>query len=215
MTQPLDPYLSPDGQWRWDGTQWVPAAPVLYPPQPLYGAPPAPSQHDGKAIASLVCALVGGCGIGSIAAVVLGHQSRREARQAHREPSGLALAGVIIGYVGIAALVVVAAVFMIGASVSGGFVESVQIHGEELSVSGPVAVTLHSAGNAQAAYHEANGTYASSVSGLREFGYRPEPGVTVDVVLARADEYCLRGLDERTTYYLSTTEDVVTPSPCG
>ncbi len=38
--------LSPDGRWRWDGTQWVPAqgAPQWVPPQ---GAPPIPGGPQG------------------------------------------------------------------------------------------------------------------------------------------------------------------------
>jgi hypothetical protein len=135
--------VSPDGQWRWDGHQWVPNQPAGYgPPVPGYGtpapaygypaaptsgygAPPAATGTDGKAIASLVLAVVGLCGAGSIAAVVLGHLSRRDARREGREPSGLALAGLIIGYIGIAATVVIAGVFITGFAVSSGHVSEI------------------------------------------------------------------------------------------
>ena len=126
----MQPQISPDGRWKWDGHAWIPnvqpgygypAAPS-YPPVGTYASygAPQPSANDGKAIASLVCAIIG-CGIGSIAAVILGHMSRSEARRQNREPSGLALAGLIIGYLGIAALVFIVGVFAVGASVEGVF----------------------------------------------------------------------------------------------
>jgi hypothetical protein len=41
-------HLSPDGRWRWDGSQWVPAqgAPQWVPPQ---SAPPMPGPVQGSA----------------------------------------------------------------------------------------------------------------------------------------------------------------------
>ena len=139
MTEPsTQPQFSPDGRWKWDGHTWIPndqpgypAGPGYFPAAPGYPATPSypaygapqPSAHDGKAIGSLVCALVG-CGIGSIAAVVLGHMSRSEAKRQNREPSGLALAGLIIGYLGIAAMVAILGVFAVGASVQGVFEET-------------------------------------------------------------------------------------------
>ena len=133
MTQPT---ISPDGHWRWDGHNWVPNQPAAsaqgyssapgygavpgYAGQPGYPPYPLPSANatDGKAIASLVCAVVHGCGLGSIAAVVLGHMSRKEARQQGRQPSGLALAGIILGYVGIAGMLLVLALFVVGIGTS-------------------------------------------------------------------------------------------------
>jgi hypothetical protein len=116
-----EPTVSPDGQWRWDGHQWVPNQPTTgYPPAPYLPAP-APSSTDGKAVASLVLGLVGLCGIGSLLAVILGHLSRREARQQGRQPSGLALAGIILGYVGLVGVLLLAAFFLVGANVHGEF----------------------------------------------------------------------------------------------
>ena len=141
MTEPnAQPQISPDGQWKWDGTQWVPN--TTYPTQPGYGTPPAhgtapaygtayppaayatappPSQTHGKAIASLVLSLVGLCGVGSLIAVILGHQSRGQAKREGRPPSGMALAGVIIGYVGLVATVAVFVLFAVGTWVEGAF----------------------------------------------------------------------------------------------
>ncbi len=77
-----------------------------YPPYPPY--PPsgyqAPSTN-GLAVASLVLSLVGWipCGIGSIAAVVFGFVARNQIRdaQGRQGGDGLALAGIILGFVAI------------------------------------------------------------------------------------------------------------------
>jgi hypothetical protein len=139
VTEPTaQPPISPDGQWKWDGTQWVPN--TTYPQQPSYGAPgygapgygapapyyaPAPSQNDGKAIASLVCGLVGGCGVGSIAAIILGHQSRGAAKREGRQPSGMALAGLILGYVGLVGAILFLGLIAAGTWAEGAFDDTV------------------------------------------------------------------------------------------
>ncbi len=74
-------------------------------------APQAPVQHDGLAIASLICAFfIPPLGI------VFGHVSRHAAKQAHRAKSGIALAGLILGYIFTAAGIIVA--IAVGAAVS-------------------------------------------------------------------------------------------------
>jgi hypothetical protein len=102
----------------------VQPGPAGYGTPPPYGYLPVPpaTQNDGKAVGSLVASLLGlFCGIGSVVGVVLGHLSRGEAKRQGREPSGLALAGLIIGYFGIALLIFVIGVFAVGASVHGSF----------------------------------------------------------------------------------------------
>jgi hypothetical protein len=94
------------------------SAPPGYPP-PMY--PPAagyrPASTSGLAIASLVLSLVGGCGIGSVLAIILGNRAKREIRYSHGALTGegMATAGVIIGWVGIAGLVIYL-VFIVGMS---------------------------------------------------------------------------------------------------
>jgi hypothetical protein len=76
------------------------AAPAYQYPYPAY-----PSRGtNGFAIASLVCSLVV-CGIGSVLGIVFGHIARRQIRRTHEGGGGLAIAGLVVGYVGIAAAV--------------------------------------------------------------------------------------------------------------
>ncbi len=69
---------------------------------------PAPSTN-GLAIASLVLGIVGWvpCGVGSVVAIVLGFVARNQIRQSQGRQGGdgLALAGIILGFVGIALVV--------------------------------------------------------------------------------------------------------------
>lgn len=87
-----------------------------FPPPPPVASTPSPPQPyvpsrptNGFAIAALVCPLVA-CGIGSILGIVFGHIARRQIRKTGDGGSGLALAGLIIGYVtlGLAVLAIVA-----------------------------------------------------------------------------------------------------------
>jgi hypothetical protein len=82
---------------------------------PQYGSklPPA---RDGLAIASLVCAF-----FMPILGIVFGHVSNHDAKKAGREKSGLAISGLILGYIftGIAALITVIALAVSTGSASG------------------------------------------------------------------------------------------------
>ncbi len=68
-----------------------------------YGPPVVAARTNGMAIAALVCG-IGGFFVFpvSIAAVVLGHIARREVRRTGEAGSGMATAGLVLGYVGIA-----------------------------------------------------------------------------------------------------------------
>ena len=73
-----------------------------------------PSVHDGLAIASLACAF-----FVPILGIIFGHVSNHKAKNAGRKRSGLAIAGLILGYIftGIAALIMIIAI-AVGASSS-------------------------------------------------------------------------------------------------
>jgi len=97
--------------------------PGAYPPPGPYGQyplpyPPSgyqPVATNGLAIASFILGLVGwmACGVGSIVAVVLGFVARSQIRgsQGHQGGDGLALAGIILGFLAIALVI---AFFVIG-----------------------------------------------------------------------------------------------------
>lgn len=67
----------------------------------------AAPRYNGTAIASLVCALVWMWGLASIAAVVLGNKARNEidASGGAETGRGLATAGIVLGWLGIAGAV--------------------------------------------------------------------------------------------------------------
>ena len=94
--------------------------PAGYPtPAPGYGYPVAPS-NNGMAIASMVVSIVGvlglcGYGLGGyigIVGAILGHVSRKQIRERGEQGDGMALAGIILGWIatGIAVLATIAIV---------------------------------------------------------------------------------------------------------
>ena len=84
-----------------------PAVPADFaPPAPALPPLPLASRTSAKAIGSLVCGIFWVCGLGSIAALLLGYLALKEIR---RNPlqivgKGMAIAGIILGWVGVAGL---------------------------------------------------------------------------------------------------------------
>lgn len=89
-------------------------------------APPARAETDGFAIASLVLGIVWLGGLGSILALVLGYSAKSQIdRSGGRETGrGLAVAGIVLGWVGVAGLLLVLLLFGVTAvdSTDGGIV---------------------------------------------------------------------------------------------
>lgn len=83
------------------------------PGQPVYGQPPPRRTHP-LSIISFIFSLLWLFWLGSIVGVITGHIARRDLR---RDPSasgdGLAIAGLVLGYIGIGVLVLVLAVAMV------------------------------------------------------------------------------------------------------
>lgn len=97
-------------------------------PTPQYStAPPvaAPMKTSGLAIASLICSTAGTlfAGLGFIAGIITGHLALIEIRKSNGTLGGrgLALAGIIIGYTGIA--MIVAVVIALASTMSGNGVQ--------------------------------------------------------------------------------------------
>ena len=91
-------------------------------------APPRQSTN-GLAIASLVLGIVGffvyfGFGVTAILALVFGYVSRKQIRQRGQNGSGLAVAGIVLGWIGLTLLVIAILVFVVASSGCGGSVDS-------------------------------------------------------------------------------------------
>ncbi|MBM9436647.1 DUF1707 and DUF4190 domain-containing protein [Streptomyces bryophytorum] len=93
---------------------FLPAAPP-YMPMPM----PAVPETNGQAIGSLVCGICAPFtgGLSAIPAVVLGHMARNRIRYTGQQGEGMAVAGLVLGYLtlaGFAALIVLFALFATG-----------------------------------------------------------------------------------------------------
>jgi Domain of unknown function (DUF4190)/Domain of unknown function (DUF1707) len=80
-----------------------PALPPAPPARPTFVRTSAPT--NGLAIASLVLGLLWMWWMGSVLAVVFGHIALKQIARSGQSGRGLALAGVVLGYIGLATLV--------------------------------------------------------------------------------------------------------------
>jgi hypothetical protein len=114
------------GGWTPPPPPGAPGPPPPPTPGPYPGAPGTPGAWDVPpytppartnplAIISLVagCAQFFFCIIGSIVAIVTGHIARRQIKRSGEQGAGLALAGLILGYVGLVVAVLGAAAFVV------------------------------------------------------------------------------------------------------
>ncbi len=100
-------------------------APAVYAPEPTVEPPPgfAPvvtPQTDGKAVASLICGILSVTLLGiltGLPAIILGHISRSKIKKSmgKLKGEGMALAGLIMGYISVALTFVVLVVLIIAA----------------------------------------------------------------------------------------------------
>lgn len=105
--QPYAPYGQPVG---------VPYGQVAT-PYPPYGYPSVPRPTNGMAIAALVLGILWLYWIGSVLALIFGYialaQIKRSPADAPQQGRGLAVAGVVLGWVGVAILVVPTVLFVL------------------------------------------------------------------------------------------------------
>lgn len=60
-----------------------------------------PKPTSGLAITSLVCGILYVCGVGSLLAVIFGHIGLGQTRRGERTGGGIAIAGLVLGYLGL------------------------------------------------------------------------------------------------------------------
>ncbi|MGN6472569.1 MAG: DUF4190 domain-containing protein [Mycobacteriales bacterium] len=88
--------------------------PAGYPPQYGYGYGPPPQRPgtNGMAIASMVLGILWIYWIGSILALIFGYIARRQIRERGEGGGGMAIAGIVLGWIGVGALVLVVIVLV-------------------------------------------------------------------------------------------------------
>lgn len=137
---------------------------------------------------------------------MFGHVSRHQARRAGALPSGLALAGLVIGYIGLALLPLLAAIaiptFL-----------SQREKGYESATSSDLrnaAITL------EMAAVDNNGSYSPTASGLEANGFVASPDVSVSVI-GTDESYCLAASTAGTdrVMYLDSRTGLISTTPCG
>ena len=190
MARPTVPQSSAPQAW---------GQPAPYGQQPAYPTPfgqaygaPQSGGADAKAITSLVLSIVWLLGLGSIAAVILGHLSRSQATKQGRSPSGIALAGLIIGYLGIAGTIAVIALGVV-------FANTVTT-----TDTSKLKSDLRKAAVVEEQYNVQHGHYADD----NEFGktdFSSSFNVEVYVESASDTDFCLSAsnYNGKVTYYLS------------
>ena len=96
---------APRGGYPYPGGYPAPSPPPVgtYPPYgpPYGGYPYAPARTNGMAIASLVLGILWLYWIGSILALVLGYTAKRQIRERGEAGSGMATAGIVLGWIGV------------------------------------------------------------------------------------------------------------------
>ncbi len=131
---PGQPYYGPPGQ---------PYPPYQGPYSPYGAVPPT----NGMAITSLVCGITSFVvGVTFIPAIIFGHIAQRQIRRTGERGDGLALAGLILGYVGGAlffGLVLAIAVFAVRAGHSGSAPHAVTVPFIQNPPAVPVAPAFH------------------------------------------------------------------------
>lgn len=125
-----DPSGQPPGQQGGSGEQ-VPPTPPPPPPdghtpiggsQASPGAYPVPQHTNGLAVASLVLGIIWLYWLGSILALIFGYTARRQidASGGWQTGRGLATAGIVLGWIGVATLVLMIVFLIIGVAVGAG-----------------------------------------------------------------------------------------------
>lgn len=91
-----------------------------YPPQ-YYQGPAAQRATNGLAIASMVLGIVWVYWIGSILALIFGYVARKQIRERNQSGDGMAIAGIVLGWVGVGFLLLVVAIGVVSSAAFTGY----------------------------------------------------------------------------------------------
>jgi hypothetical protein len=188
-TTPPPPQYSPDGKWWWTGTEWVPASTPS--PAAGFGTPPR-RVTNGFAIAALVLGILWLGGLGAVFALVFGLVALKQIKRSGGTQSGdgLALAGAILGGVGILGAIALWTL--------------VATQGNTLIDRGRTAILktdLRQASKAEDKYHDTYGSYTVYLSELARDGYTPLPFDDITILSATTTSYCLSGVSGNGGYW--------------
>jgi hypothetical protein len=181
--------------------QYAPAGPPPgYGPAPYgayYPSYAPPSRTDGFAIASLVCSLI--FGLGSLFAVIFGHVSTSRSRREGRSSSGLAIAGLVLGYLGLLGIIAAIAIPV--------FLNQ-RLAGYDASVKSD----LRNAATAEEQIYTSTGAFSTDVSQLNT---TVAAGNRLVVLGATSSSVCIEGTSSRSprVWYYSSTAGIST-TPC-
>ena len=119
MSNQQDPNLQPQQNF----TGAAPAAPQVpgYTPAPGYAQAPSAAPTNTMAIVSMISSIIGWFAFGSlcIVGVILGHISLKQLKTSGEGGRGMALTGLIMGYIGIAGWVIGLIIFFIVLGIAG------------------------------------------------------------------------------------------------
>lgn len=183
-SQSASPYAAPPLPYGAPPTSPGPVPPPYAGPVPYapghYPQGPAPWTTNGLAIASLVLSILWIFGIGTVLGIIFGHVSRGQIKKRPQRGAGVALAGLIIGYVGLVATVVLYA--NISKIIHSNTVQNVVAQQD-----------INDAASAERSYFKAAGSFTSSGIDLREHGFSPIGDDTIAVLADKKVGYCIVG----------------------
>lgn len=87
-----------------------------YPPYQTWAQPQRST--NGLAIASMVLGILWLYWVGSILALIFGYIARNQIRQHNQQGDGMAIAGIVLGWIGVGILVLIAAAAAVAAAAS-------------------------------------------------------------------------------------------------
>ncbi|NKQ52579.1 DUF4190 domain-containing protein [Amycolatopsis sp. K13G38] len=92
----------------------MPPQPQMYPPPPGYPPYYMPRATNGFAIASLVLGILWIYWLGSILALIFGYVARKQIKERNESGGGMAIAGIVLGWIGVGTAALVLALLVIG-----------------------------------------------------------------------------------------------------